>query len=356
MQHKLIGILSLLFASFLFAVPASAVTLPTCGPNADGSNDFVLVGQDQIIFESSDIPKTIVGNVLLTGPNGLVKLGKNITITGTVTANKIEFHSSGTSNVGTCVANAISYTGPANKAPTGTCTPKLPPPPPTGDFDVFEAAHATCVNPAAFSTLCSQGGPAPAVDPCVNGKPALTVGVVFPTPAQAAAGLTNPLTPGCYGALVLENGAVLPLGSGAFAFSSVRMKAGSRLIGPATVNVNGQFITEPGVFITDLNLNIASSQGDVLQIFNNSVLSGVVINAPFGRCHPHTGTTLTACTEICCKTLDIEPINAEPCDFAELCVCKFGFKFADPADQDPSNRLCVPCVEGDTVSNCVAVP
>ncbi len=34
MQQKVIGILSLLFSSFLFAVPASAAELPQCAPGA----------------------------------------------------------------------------------------------------------------------------------------------------------------------------------------------------------------------------------------------------------------------------------------------------------------------------------
>ena len=58
------------------------------------------------------------------------------------------------------------------------------------------------------------------------------------------------------------------------------------------MNVNGQFITEAGVFIENINLNSASAQGDVVGIFNNSVLTNVVVHAPFGTCHPHTNSEL----------------------------------------------------------------
>jgi hypothetical protein len=333
MRRQLIGILSLVFFSFLFALPASAANIPACGPNDDGTNEFTLVGQDQAIFEGSDKPKTIEGNVLVTGPAGLVKIGKNITITGTVTANKIEFHSSGTAHVlGKCVANVVTGNVTGSDASCAVHS--------NTDFDAFEAAHPNCVNPAAFSSLC---GATPVTDPCTNGKPPLTVGVVFP----------NPLAPGCYGALVLDPGAVLNLAPGTFTFATVRMKAGSKLFGPATVNVNGQFITEPGVFITDIKLNSSFSTGDVMAIFNNSVLTRVVINAPFGRCHPHTGTALE-CSEICCQTLDVEPITAV-CGVDAVCACPQGFKFILPPQspvfgQSPvSNqaRDCEPCAAGD---------
>ena len=299
MQRKVIGILSLLVCSLLFAMPASAANIPVCGPNADGTNEFTLVGQDQAIFEGSDSPKIIQGNVLVTGPNGLVKLGKNITITGTVTAHKIEFHSSGTADVqGKCVANII--TGPGGSG--ASCGPHGA----NGEFDAFEAAHPNCVSPAAFSSLC---GPTPVVAACANAAAPLTVaeGATLNLPAD------NPAT--CFGTTVLEKGSVLNLTApGPYSFKSIRMKSGSQLNGvggQATVNVNGQFITEPGVFISHIALNSPSATGDVMAIFNNSILTNVVINAPFGRCHAHTGTALKECSEMCCKTLDIEPITAE---------------------------------------------
>lgn len=331
MPHKLVGILSLLVCSFLFAVPASAANIPACGPNFDGTNDFTLVGQDQTIFEGSDTPKVIQGNVLVTGPNGLLKIGKNIIITGTATANRIEFHSSGTSRVEQkCVANVIT-------GPLGGSDPTCAAHGANGEFDAFEAAHPNCVNPAAFSSLC---GATPVANACVNGAPNLTVAVGTTTNLPA----DNPGVT-CYKDLVLETGAVLNL-TGTFNFKTIRMKSGSQLNGvggQATVNVNGQFITEPGVFITKINLNSSFSTGDVIAIFNNSILTGVVINAPFGRCHPHTGTALKDCSEICCKTLDVEPVTAECQPGSDVCSCPDGFVFQEPST--PANdlaRVCVP--------------
>jgi len=352
MRHKLIGILSLLVCSLLFVVPANAVDLPACAA-PDGTIHFSLVGQDQAIFEGSDKPKTIEGNVLVTG--GPVKLGKNINIVGTVIADRIEFHSSGTSSAGECVANQI--TGPPGKSGASCITP-----PATttlgvlgthtpNDFNNFEAAHPTCVrsfanDPAAplFQNLC---GLAFVGDACANAANPLAVaeGATLTLPnAQFPSG-------SCIGALTLNKGAVLNL-TGTYTFKQVTMKSGAQLNGPATVNVNGQFLTEPGVFITNITLNIASAQGDVLAIFNNSVLSGVVINAPFGRCHPHTGTSLVDCSEVCCKTLDIEPITVGPCEEKGiLCECGEGFKFEVPSFANggagAKQRNCVKCAPGE---------
>jgi hypothetical protein len=368
MQRKLIGILSLLLSSLLFAVPASAVNLPLCAA-PDGTSEFVLIAEDNIIFEpqSANSGRVIDGNVLVTAPHpvngpfnntgkGFVKVGSNTNINGTVIADVILLPDAG-ATIKQCVANTLVANTPAAKAVCGpwpcaanvnTCVV------PGAPFTAYATAHPTCVEPplgtlTAFPALC---GPTPTVNPCVVGRPPLTVGVVFP----------NPLAPGCYGALKLENGAVLEFAPGVFTFASVKMNAGSRLVGPATVNVNGDFKTDAGVFITDINLNIAlQSASEVLKIFNNSILTSTVINAPFGKCHLHTGTALASCSEACCKVLDVEPITAE-CDRPEsqFCACPTGFKFLNPWQVNPNvdpgavivgalqdSRTCVPCEAGD---------
>ena len=122
---------------------------------------------------------------------------------------------------------------------------------------------------------------------------------------------------------------MLNLGDGvapqaAWAFKSVNMKDGSRLIGApgATVNVNGAFNTSGGNIITNIDLNVAAvTSAEIVQIFNNSILTKENINAPFGKCHVHTGTDLAECSEVCCKVLDVEPITAECGVNPLVCVC-----------------------------------
>jgi hypothetical protein len=162
----------------------------------------------------------------------------------------------------------------------------------------------------------------------VNGKPPLIVDLNSPV---------TPLAPGCYGALTIKNGAVLNLAAGTFTFPSVLMGDGSKLLGPANVpptaivNVNGVFTTGNGDTVSDIKLNIAfKTTAEVLKIFNNTTLTNVVVNAPFGKCHLHTGTDLAACSEVCCKVLDVEPITAE-CEqvFPLVCVCPENSSFSD---------------------------
>jgi len=320
MRRELIGILSLLFSSFLFVVPASAVNLPDCAA-PDGTTHFTLVAQEQIIFEGGQTSKTIAGNLLVTGATGFVRVGKNTHLTGTVIAAKIIFDDSLTSTIDSCEANEV--VGKPALSGNGCVVHGLNTP---DAFTAFANAHLNCPLgiTLASSSLC---GPTPVVDNCVIGKPQKTV-----------SGPNNSLVSGCYGALVLENNAELNLpGPQPYTFSSIRMKAGSDLNGvpSATVNVNGQFITEPGVAITNVNLNSASAIGDVVAILNNSTLTNVVINAPFGRCHPHTGTALKECSEMCCKTLDVQPTSAE-CGENFVCKCDPGFHF-----EDNTSRICV---------------
>jgi hypothetical protein len=344
MRRKVIGILALVVCSFLFAVPASAVTLPECGtptPNLDGTNDFTLVGKDNIIFEGgSPSGGTINGNVLVTNPivtqlgastgTGFVKLGPNVTINGTVTAHTILLPSNGTSQIQKCVADVI--VGPGCAATGGA-----------GAFTAFAAANAACVNQPTFASLCLD--PAPTVNPCVNGKAPLSIPV----------GFANPLDYGCYGALTVEQGAVLQLkpasGGGVYTFKTIRLKSGARLESSvandfATVNVNADFITDPGVLITDIHLN-AATVAPPIGIFNNDILTRVIINGPFGKVHLHTGTQLNGCSEACGRFLDVEPITTEctPPE-NEFCACPAGFVFnVDPVQPfTPANqvsRLCV---------------
>jgi len=367
MQRTLLGILSLVFASFLPAVPASAVNLPQCAPFPNETTEFVLIGQNNIIFElqSKGSGRVINGNVLVTNPvvsklgqpegTGFIKVGANLVVNGTLIANTIILPDAG-ATITHCIADVIIANTPAAQASCGTGFHAAP----NSDFTNYAAAHPTCVDPPlgtlAFASLC---GPAPVINQCANAAGNLTVAegtqlTMPPAPAPFAPNTT------CFGVLVIKKGAVLNLNTaGPWTFKSVKMESGARLIGPAggaTVNVNGEFATDPGAIITNINLNVAAvTSAEIVKIFNNSILTNTVINAPFGKCHLHTDTDLQ-CSEACCKVLDVQPITAECGVTPEaVCVCPQGFKFVlDPQTavfgQSPvSNqaRDCEPCAAGD---------
>jgi hypothetical protein len=360
MSRKLIGILSSLVCSFLFAGPASAVTLPACGPNADGTNHFTLVAKDLIDLEGGNVPgQTIInkipssgdaGNLLVTSLTGKVEVGPNVTINGTVTAKTINFPGNGTSVIANCVADIITG-NPGASGPS--CFPVANHP---ADFTAFLAAHSDCVDTAGsgptFETLC---GPTPVVDACVNSAPNLTVAMGATVNLPDASGRT------CFKNVNLNDGAVLNL-TGTFTFGTLLVQSGAQLNGlpvttppTAIVNVNGGVQTEPGALINNINIKVPRT-GNAVNIEKNSILTNVVVIAPFGTCHPHTGTQLLGCSEFCCKFLDVEPVTGE-CNGGDLlvCACPQGSKFElPPFDPQPTEspadiraRNCVPCAPGD---------
>lgn len=334
MRRNLIGIFSLLFFSFLCVMPVGAFDLPDCAPFPTETTEFTLIAEDNIILEpqSANSGRVIQGNVMVTSFHppggtfnntgiGFVRVGSNTTIDGTVIADVLFLPDAGApGSIKHCIANQIIGT---NTAICGTGFPVVGTP-----FTDYATAHPTCVG-SLTSGLC---GPNPVINNCVNGLPPLTVGVVFP----------NPLAPGCYGALTVQNGAVLELVAGVYTFASVKMNAGSRLTGPvttgaptATVNVNVDFKTDAGVFISDIKLNVArDTSAEVVKILNNSVVTNVVINAPFGKCHFHTGTAFEKCSEACCEVQDVEPITAKCVPDGDVCVCPPGFHFEFPTCND----------------------
>ena len=352
MRRNLIGILSLLFFSFLFAVPVGAFDKPDCAPFPTETTEFTLIAEDNIIFEpqAANSGRVIVGNVLVTSFHppggtfnntgiGFVRVGSNTTIDGSVIADVLFLPDAGApGSIKHCIANQSSLG--RIRLSAEPAFPSLVLPLPT-----YATAHPTCVG-SLTSGLC---GPNPVVNNCTNGLPPLTVGVVFP----------NPLAPGCYGPLTIQSGAVLQLAAGVYTFPSVKMNAGARLVGPvtagaptATVNVNVDFKTDAGVFISDIKLNVArDTSAEVVKILNNSVVTNVVINAPFGKCHLHTGASLVSCSEVCCEVQDIEPITAScippPCTNPDDCVCqcKPGFHF--------EVSVCAPGVSCDQARSCV---
>ena len=109
----------------------------------------------------------------------------------------------------------------------------------------------------------------------------------------------------------------------------------------ATVNILGNLITENAITLKNLNVNISSTSGQAVQIFFNSLLQDVVLNAPLGNNHPHAGMQLRGNTELVAKTFhDIQPITNEPPVKTDLCVCPSGFHF--PVPGVTPDRICVP--------------
>ena len=295
MRHVVLGILGLLGVAFAVA-PASAINVPGCG-------EFVIFAKDDIIFENG--LTELYGNIFVQSPTGEVKVGSKNILHGTVTAHKITVGNAAV--VDHCVANIIEL------SQTGTCL-----------------TTTIGFNPAAACTAQFPPPPlvAPNVPACVNTNAAVTI-------AQGDTGATLP--PGCYGALRLNKDSTLTLTSGGvYNFKSVRQLNDSTLQAsgsPASVNVLAEYTTESDVTLSNLLVNVQSSNGQAVQIFNDSLLENVVINAPNGNVHPHTGVRLRGNTELVGAVFhDIQPLTND-----KVCVCPPGFKFANDV-----SRECVP--------------
>src|SRR5262249_43719554 len=102
------------------------------------------------------------------------------------------------------------------------------------------------------------------------------------------------------------------------------------------------FITEPSVFLTNLFINSTNTGGQAVQIFNNSLVTDVLVST-LGNLHPHTGTQLRGTTELVAATFhDIQPITNESIPVTPACTCQPGFKFLLATPTNPQDRLCVP--------------
>lgn len=308
MRRIVFGILGLLGIA-LAAAPASAVNVPGCG-------EFIIFAKNDIIFEAGNT--LLFGNIFLQNPTGKVKVGQNNIIHGTISANRIIVSNGAV--VDNCVANVIEEQGTGKCtasstpfAPPAACTASFPPPP--------------LVVPA-FPVACAPGT------------------AINATVSQA-------LAPGCYSSVRVGKNATLTLTPGGeyFVKGELRQLTGSTLIGgtgkpdaAANVNVAGLYITEVGVFLTNLLVNSTSTSGQAVHIFNNSLLQDVVIST-LGNLHPHTGAQLRGNTELIAVDFhDIQPITNEPPPPPDqICACLPGFEFADlNAPLVRPDRLCVP--------------
>jgi hypothetical protein len=72
-----------------------------------------------------------------------------------------------------------------------------------------------------------------------------------------------------------------------------------------------------------------------VQIFNDSLLTNVTINAPNGNIHPHTGTQLRGDTGFVSRRLqDIQAITNEGLPSIVFCECPDGFHFANDVSRE----------------------
>jgi hypothetical protein len=304
MRRFVFGILGLLGIA-LAAAPASAVNVPGCG-------EFLIFAKDDIIFENG--LTLLTGNIFVQNPTtGRVKVGSQNIIHGTISAHRIFVGTNAV--VDNCVADIIE--GP------GTCTTS------TIGFTPVVA--------------CTASFPPPPLAP-VNVPVCVTTAAAVLVPA----GASQSLVPGCYGALRLNSGSTLTLTPGGiYNFKEVRQIAGSTLQtsagAPASVNVKGEYITEGGVTLQNLLINVQSNF--TVHIGLGALVQDVVFNVPNGNIHPHTGAQLRGNTELVARLFhDIQPItNEPPPPPGDICECKPGFHFQDTSlPVDKPERVCIP--------------
>ncbi len=308
MRRFAFGILGLLGIAFA-AAPASAVNVPECG------GDFIVFAKEDIVMEAG--LTLLFGDIFVQSPTGQIKVGANNIIHGTVSASKIIVGNGAV--VDECVADTITLLG------TGKCTVASPP----GSFNPSAACLASAPIPLpAFPAVCTPG--------TVQNIPNNT---------------TTALAPGCYNNFRIGKNSTVTLTPGGqyfFKGNEVRLLEGAKLISgtgqpaaAAVVNIQGILISENNIELNNLLVNVNSTTGQAVQIFFNSLLQDVVINAPLGNNHPHAGMQLRGNTELIAKTFhDIQPITNERPPVNDICVCPIGFHF--PVPGPTPDRICVP--------------
>lgn len=311
MKRFTVGLLFLIGLA-LGAAPASAVNVPECG------GDFIIFAKEKIIFEAG--ATLLTGDIFVQSATGEVRVGANNILHGTVSANKIVVGNGAV--IDECVANTIELLG------TGKCTVASPP----GSFNPTPAC------------LAAAPIPLPAIPAVCN--PGTVVNIPNNTPGAT-------LAPGCYTNVRIGKNSTLTLTPGGTYFFKgveVRLLEGATLISgagkpdaAATVNIQGNLITENKITLNNLNVNVNSTSGQAVQVFFNSIYQDVVLNAPLGNNHPHAGSQLRGNTELIAKTFfDIQPITNETPPVNDVCRCAPGFHFLNSVPQNPADRVCVP--------------
>jgi len=273
----------------LVALCALALVSPAGAVTVNGV-EFIILGKSKILMENSadcePLPANTLGCMILNGnvgvsdPNGLLHIGSFNVINGTATAHEIFFGTN--SHITKCVFDVSSGVNPASVCDT------IVTPIPAGTLPIVAAWPP------------GPPGPVP-VDNCVNAAADVTV----------PAGATQPLAPGRYKNVRLNANATLNLSSGAYVFKTLRLLNGSFLHGNgATVNVQGQTITEAGITIDNILLESPGTVGfSVTEFFligNGATLTNVVFYAPTAGIHLHTGFVANG-LEAVSNFLTVEP-------------------------------------------------
>jgi hypothetical protein len=266
----------LLLCSVALVGPADAVNIPGCG-------EFVIVARDTIFLEQGATME-IFGNLIVASQTGLIEVGRFNVIHGTVSANEIKFGNDakidGDPNTpeGRCEFNISSGVAPATVCDA------------IGPF-VFP----TCVPPALFN--------APVVDvACINANPNFNV------PPGGVATLNDG---DCAKLLSLGAGAVLNV-NGTVNVRNIQAGVGSRIVGPATINVQNGVTTGSGFQANGITFNIGGTTNGAVNFGNSSLFTNTLINVPGGGVHVRFNSVFVGNTEVIARLAIIEPITNEP--------------------------------------------
>ena len=268
----LIAVLALLCApGFVVVAPADAVVI--------NGVDYVLFGKTAVKMEDGGF-MNILGNVGVNDVGGLLRVGAHNAIVGTATADTMFFGSA--SSVAACEFN--TSTGGNPNVACGSQGPTLPLP------------------LTAWPPL-----PLPAVTPC-------------PPDVTVAPGATLNLAPGCRQDVRVRDGATLNLSPGLYEWKSLRVETGATVNGGgATVNLTGQFVTEPSVTINDVTVtSVAQGTFEAISIGNSSAVNNSLLYAPDARMHLHLGGRYVNASFVA-VLITVEPISAGI--VIDACVC-----------------------------------
>jgi hypothetical protein len=257
--------------TFAMSAPAGALTI--------NGVDYVLFGKKAIRMENG--PINIIGNVAVNDVGGLLNVGAFNIITGTATADVIKVPKS--AQITACRFN-------------------------NSDPDAAIACGTT--GPAVLPITTWPPLPVPVIPACVSSAPDFIVpdnGTSLPAGS-------------CLRNVRLKNGATLTLSAGTYNFRTLFMGAGSSLIGNgATVNLLRGFNTESNVSVLDVMITSVASGFEVIEPGHKSLFDNVVLYAPNGRIHLHSGATYNN-FEAIGETLAVQPIQGTQAA-QNVCAC-----------------------------------
>jgi hypothetical protein len=278
--------------------PAAAVTIPGCG-------DFTLFAKDDINMENGTL--LLNGDVFLQNATGEVHVGAKNRIKGTIFANQI-FLGTG-AVVDNCVANVII-------GDKGTCLTKTTG---AGSFGVgVQPASCFAQFPPASPDFQNTS-----VDACVATAAAISV----------ATNQTLDIAELCAGKVRLFSDSKLRLLNTLINMKRLQLDSNSALDGigllPTFVNVLGVIKMGGGVELSNLILRSQEDTGDVISVGLGALLDNVLLLAPNGKIHVHTGALLNA-SSVVAQTIAVEPATFFAPPPPPICTCPAGFHPAAP--------------------------